>query len=313
MMKMRRLVATTCFPPIVPYFLLPCAKGQPHDEQVHVEALTAAPSLTKPLEGRVDNVAHNTVNAYAKQTESEEVEHSDGAAEQSSSPANHAMVSPYTQFDFKTPITAVSPNLDNQLRELERVYYCDGAAEGGDHERMCFTSCNNINQQIAPQWFQFDEFCQRQAETDAMWNHPLLYDCREFYECIYGCAMYGKGRWRLQRAAADYRVRLIAAVQMGITEILKKCDALKCKAYCAKDSFTTCHEVQWRDYCLGEKAQLDEGQGCDVMCNDSVPRSGFAMQNGSVLLLSLLAAYSFLHLLFPADHGENNGAAGFRW
>lgn len=44
-------------------------------------------------------------------------------------------------------------NADVELRDLERVYYCDATTEGSDMERVCFNSCNNINAKIAPQWY----------------------------------------------------------------------------------------------------------------------------------------------------------------
>ncbi|CAD7957473.1 unnamed protein product [Amoebophrya sp. A25] len=153
-----------------------------------------------------------------------------------------------------------------------RSYYCGGVEEGSDHERMCLTSCQNINQEVAPQWFQFDDFCIRQAHTAEKWYNSANKDCRLYYECQYGCEVHGGDRIRLQNAGGAYRERLAAATQMAITETMKKCDVLKCKAYCAKAVFYTCREIQFRSFCLGEKAALDQGQGCDVICNSALRR-----------------------------------------
>jgi hypothetical protein len=93
-------------------------------------------------------------------------------------------------------------------------------------------------------------------------------DCQNFFQCLFGCDIYGED-WRAftEKAVEERKFYLINKqqdiVSDGITEEIR-CTLMKCEAFCARQSFETCREVMFQDMCTSSNP---EQYNCDVECS----------------------------------------------
>ncbi|CAD7957475.1 unnamed protein product [Amoebophrya sp. A25] len=138
--------------------------------------------------------------------------------------------------------------------------------------KECRTSCNVISGIALPQWYQFENSCVQYAK-EPDWV-PL---CEQFYSCIFGCDIYGGSRERLLYADEQRRYQLVSKSPIAFLLQSERCDAMKCRSFCARDVFRGCHEVMFRQDCesmLNRPGYLSGNQGaCRVNCSNALGRT----------------------------------------
>merc|ERR1719263_1309330 len=117
-------------------------------------------------------------------------------------------------------------------------------------------------------------------------------ECADFMSCAYGCDAYYGDRSLLEQKEGEERLEFIRMTRDkmysdGITQA-KRCELMKCHAFCAKKYLDTCREWQFRNSCTESQPQQ---YGCDVDCSGASRHS---------LLLSVGALlYSLWNLRLP--------------
>merc|ERR1719386_429154 len=88
-------------------------------------------------------------------------------------------------------------------------------------------------------------------------------NCQNFYCCLFGCEVFGGDRSVCYDTAESGRPRLMDQVRIANNEKSKRCDIQKCRAWCARNIFNTCKEIQYKESCKYDTAGLFR---CDVEC-----------------------------------------------
>lgn len=129
---------------------------------------------------------------------------------------------------------------------------------------------------VEPRFEEWEAFCYETSLFDS-WDK----DCENFYCCLYGCAVFGGDRSVCHGAAIEQRPSLMERANLANNEKSKRCDIQKCRAWCSRDVFDTCKEMQYKESCKYDTAGLFR---CDVECGGALRRTSFSVG----LLLSLV-------------------------
>lgn len=129
--------------------------------------------------------------------------------------------------------------------------------------RQCLRQCQVVpggltEALVQPPFEEWEEFCYETSLLDK-WDK----DCENFYCCLYGCAVFGGDRSVCQDASIEQRPRLLERANLANNEKSKRCDIQKCRAWCARDVFDSCKEMQYKESCKYDTAGLFR---CDVEC-----------------------------------------------
>eukprot|EP00747_Dinoflagellata_sp_TGD_P181721 gnl/TRDRNA2_/TRDRNA2_35648_c0_seq1.p1 gnl/TRDRNA2_/TRDRNA2_35648_c0~~gnl/TRDRNA2_/TRDRNA2_35648_c0_seq1.p1 ORF type:complete len:208 (-),score=31.72 gnl/TRDRNA2_/TRDRNA2_35648_c0_seq1:131-727(-) len=154
--------------------------------------------------------------------------------------------------------------------------------------RFCLRQCQLVDEVVIPSFNEFEGLCRDTASADD-WDA----DCQGFICCMFGCAIFGGDRRPCLEATGRDRFAIITEVQLsmqaeGMSQELR-CDQEKCRAYCAREAFDTCREVQFQQKCTGSQLHL---YGCDVDCGGAAslrPTAAAAAAALAVLWLTFAA------------------------
>eukprot|EP00928_Gymnodinium_smaydae_P069896 TRINITY_DN5372_c0_g1_i2.p1 TRINITY_DN5372_c0_g1~~TRINITY_DN5372_c0_g1_i2.p1 ORF type:complete len:207 (-),score=37.40 TRINITY_DN5372_c0_g1_i2:58-678(-) len=148
--------------------------------------------------------------------------------------------------------------------------------------RECLRQCIvHDDGAVAPVFSAWEGYCRETAIMDN-WDAQ----CEAYLCCTFGCAVYGYGREVCLNARGKERRNMLVdaqaeAFEEGLTQE-KRCELEKCHAWCARESFGTCREQQFKVACLASNPDL---YGCDVDCSLAA-----LLRPSSAVLLLLLAA-----------------------
>merc|ERR1712151_563941 len=149
--------------------------------------------------------------------------------------------------------------------------------------RTCLRQCHIDDGRMRPTFDEWEQFCR---DTAAMkdWDN----DCETYFGCIYGCDIWGGSREQvLDLTPSDrYEFLIESKANMYASGVTpgKRCSLEKCHAYCARESFNTCREMQFVQKCEDGNPQ---SYGCDVRCNDARKSSPLLPIALASLLVSL--------------------------
>eukprot|EP00392_Amoebophrya_sp_AT5.2_P007060 g7074.t1 len=136
------------------------------------------------------------------------------------------------------------------------------------YKKYCLDACTMIS---GTAW---EQSCILYA-LDSEWHSQ----CEEFYDCVFSCDVHGGYATekqtigdgaKLERVERWRRQQLVSKSQMSFLREGERCEAMKCRSYCARKLFAGCREVQFLRDCEVAKARpgyLTRQGSCDVDCN----------------------------------------------
>ncbi|CAD7939936.1 unnamed protein product [Amoebophrya sp. A120] len=136
------------------------------------------------------------------------------------------------------------------------------------YRKFCLDSCNVIGEIAVPQWYRWEQACIQYAE-DSLW----FSQCPDFYGCVFGCEVHGGDGDKMLDAEKWRRREMISKAQISFLRENERCDAMKCRSYCARKIFAGCREQQFYHECIGLKNRpgyLKFGGQCEVDCNSAI-------------------------------------------
>lgn len=131
---------------------------------------------------------------------------------------------------------------------------------------------------VQPRFEEWEMFCYETSLLE-QWDK----ECENFYCCLYGCVVLGGDRSVCHDAPIEQRPALIEGANIANNEKSKRCDIQKCRAWCARDVFDTCKEIQYKEACKYDTAGLFR---CDVECGGALSRASLSI--GLLLAFVLL-------------------------
>lgn len=167
----------------------------------------------------------------------------------------------------------------------------------------CLESCHLMpNGDIEPKFDQFEEYCRHTADRpdtiDAVVgsHEGMIWSptCREFFECLFGCDVYGGDR-NILRDRADNphaRKQLLEETLPDPDAPERLCETTQCRSYCANRSFgSTCKQWQYRRQC--DKDVLTAGYQLNKCKSDLLCSSA----NRKTIALNFLGVMDFADLI----------------
>eukprot|EP00403_Amphidinium_massartii_P010401 CAMPEP_0178422350 /NCGR_PEP_ID=MMETSP0689_2-20121128/27127_1 /TAXON_ID=160604 /ORGANISM="Amphidinium massartii, Strain CS-259" /LENGTH=200 /DNA_ID=CAMNT_0020043909 /DNA_START=43 /DNA_END=642 /DNA_ORIENTATION=- len=132
--------------------------------------------------------------------------------------------------------------------------------------RQCRVEQDGDRQFIRPSFAEWEIFCRTTSSMED-WDE----ECEDFICCTFGCEVYGSDRSRcLSLTGTARRDFLLETEARQYNELIteqRRCEIDKCRAYCARQVFDTCREIQFKEECESGQPQL---YGCDVDCSSAV-------------------------------------------